>query len=293
MTTKFLWYPPSGEAPMEWGPEYPWRLHDFEGLENTLSDLATIKSPSQLGETAVDITVPPRVISVALRDIAESMEDYYEHRRSLIRALTQRIPRGNSLPVLGVLRVLREDLPPLDIDASPRSSPQLSPMSTGFPGALADVELLCPYPYLRDVADSAITLEQDGGLEFPLEFPFESLSNNVEQTIVNEGDVDAPMLVRLYGDVTTVTMTNVTTGEAFRITGQIEADQFIEVDTAFGQKRVELNDTGVVTNAMHRLDLAMAELWSLQPGANLVRFEADINTSGRATVSWRQRYSGI
>ena len=296
VSTTLIWTPANGDGDMLWGPDFPYRLHDVEGLENTLSSVTMIKSPSQLGETPVDVMVPPRVITVQLRLLEADMESYWNARRVLSRALTQPQPRGNSVPKLGTLRVLREGLPAFDIDASPRSSPQITPSGVGFPGGVADIELVCPYPYFREAVDSERTMETAGaGFEFSVQFPVESESNNIEQTIVNAGDVPAPIRARLYGDATTVRLRNVTTGEVFEVTGNVPATHYIEVNTEFGAKSVELVTiaTGARVNAMDRLNLNMADLWQLQPGSNQVLFEADLNPSGRATVVWRQRYDGI
>jgi hypothetical protein len=115
------------------------------------------------------------------------------------------------------------------------------------------------------------------------------------QAVANDGDVDAPVTARLYGDVTTARIRNLTTGEELEITGHIAAGEYVEVSTAFGDKRVELVviATGVRTAVMDRINLAKPDFWSLRPGLNLVTFEADVNVSGRAELYWRQRQSGF
>jgi hypothetical protein len=296
MSSSLVWIPANGDAPIEWGADYPYRLVHVDGLEQTVSRLATIKSPSQLGETAVDVTVGTRVITVQLRIVGDDMEAYWELRRTLARALTHPRPRGNAVPLLGVLRILREGLLALEIEAAPRNSPQISPMARGFPGGVADIELDCPYPYFREIDDSSATLQTAGaGLEFSTELPMEVESGNATQDIVNEGDVDAPFLARLYGDATTVRLRNLTTGEVLEIMGNVPATQYLEVDTEPGAQRVELVTiaTGARQSVMNRLNLAKADLWLLRPGANLVAFEADLNPSGRASLTWRRRYSGV
>ena len=120
-----------------------------------------------------------------------------------------------------------------------------------------------------------------GGFAFAVEFPLEMTSNNVEVEIANLGDVDAPITARLYGDVTTARIRNLTTGEVLEITGNIAATEYVEVSTAFGDKRVEqvVIATGVRTSVMDRINLAKPDFWALRPGLNVVTFEADVNVS--------------
>ena len=94
-------------------------------------------------------------------------------------------------------------------------------------------------------------------------------SNNVVVEVANLGDVDAPVTARLYGDVTTARIRNLTTGEALEITGNIAATEYVEVSTAFGDKRVELVTiaTGERTSVMDRINLAAARLLGAPPGA--------------------------
>jgi hypothetical protein len=158
-----------------------------------------------------------------------------------------------------------------------------------------DIEWLAPEPYWRAVADIQVLFTGAGGFGFAVTFPLEMTSNNVQVEIANDGDVDAPVTARLYGDATTTRIRNLTTGEELEITGHIAAGEYVEVSTAFGDKRVELVviGTGVRTPAMDRINLAKPDFWSLRPGLNLVTFEADVNVSGRAELYWRQRQSGF
>lgn len=161
---------------------------------------------------------------------------------------------------------------------------------------VADIEWEAPYPFWQDVADSSAQFQASGaGLQFPLYFPVVIPENNVEQGIINLGDVDAPIIARLYGDMTIVRLINETTGEVLEITGNIPATQYVEVATGFGEKKVELVTiaTGARVSILDRVNLAKADFWSLRAGDNVVRFEADTNVSGYMQLYWRPRYTGV
>lgn len=277
------------------GNDAAYRLLNLEGIGPLSINPQSIKSPSQVGVTAVDAIVPARTVVAQLLMQAGSSADMWPLRTALARAMVQAPVRRGETLTLGRLRLTSDGRPALELDVLPRSGEIERPRGRGFLQA-ADLEWLAPNPYWRETSDSRLDFTTDsGGFEFELEYPLDMTSNNVEQEVDNQGDVDAPVLIRIYGEVDTARMINVTTGETIEISGVIEDDEYIEIQTGFGQKAVTLVNTGTLvrTNAMDRLNLALADFWSLRPGLQTVKFEADLNTSGRAELFWRQRYSGV
>lgn len=288
------WIPAAGTpVPFTTGPAAPYRLLALDGIGPVAVEPQTIKSPGQAGATAVDILVPPRVVVLQALLQAADNAALWALRSAVSRAMVAQPVRHGEAQETGRLVFERDGMAAVEIEAIPRSASVPAPR--GGVGVLPiDLEWLCPYPYWRDEEDVAVALEGEGGFEFSLEFSLEMTSNNVQQEIVNAGDVDAPIVARIYGDCTDASLINDTTGETLTVVDQIEADQYVEISTAFGDKRVELVDGGVRTSIMDRVDLSGGDdFWSLRPGANTVRFDAGVNVSGRATVAWRQRYGGI
>lgn len=296
--TVVRWQPALGE-PVEFraGRAVPYRLLSLDGIGPVASAPIARRSPGQIGETAVDVLVPPRVVSAQLLVQAESREALWPLRAALARALVTEPAISDTYDVysLGRLRVLeRIGSPDLELKCIPRSVHLPAPAGgVGF--VHSDVEFYAPMPWWESLYESQLWFGSgEAGLGWPVEWPVEFASNNVEQEATNEGDVRAPVTMRLHGEMTTARLTNVETGAALEVTGAIEADEYIEVSTAYGQQRVELVEAdGTRTNVMDRLNLSIADFWQLLPGANTVRFEATVNTSGRALLLWRSRYSGI
>lgn len=296
MATLVEWFPADGSALVRFttGAAAPLRLMRLEGTEPTAVEAVVVKSPNQPGATALDVVVPPRVVTLGGLVQAATPAAAWDLRAGLLRSLVQQPTRLGETYALGRLRVTLDGRAPLELRALPRSSRIERPAGTK---ALApfDIEWLAPEPYWRAIADTQVLFTGAGGFSFGVQFPLQMTSNNVDIEIANLGDVDAPITARLYGDVTTARLRNLSTGEELEITGNIGAAEYIEVSTAFGDKRVErvVIATGARTSVMDRINLERPDFWALRPGLNVVTFEAAVNVSGRAELYWRQRHSGF
>lgn len=115
-------------------------------------------------------------------------------------------------------------------------------------------------------------------------------------TATNSGDVDAPITAKLYGPATQVTLTNVTTGEAFTVDVALtDVTHWLEVDTSPGAKTIRhYTAVGVYTDAFSGLVLNDARLWALRPGASAVTFAATgSGADTSAVLTWRNRWAGL
>lgn len=299
--TVLEWFPPVGD-PVRFtsGRQAAYRLRSLDGIGPVPVTPVTTRGPGQSGETMLDAVLPARVVVVQGLLQATDQAALWDLREALSRALSlQPVPSGGQQR-LGRLRLARVGQQEVELDAVPRSvSIPMPPGGVGI-GAL-DAEFLAPYPFWRDIVDRSLTMQQAGGFEWDLEFPLEMPTANLELDVVNEGDVDAPVLIRFWGAMEDPVLHNDTTGQSLAVEGVIagagsgDDGEYVEVDTTFGAKRVDLVDasSGVRTNAMDRLDLSRADFWSLRPGVNRIRFEADSNPTGWAQVVWRPRWSGV
>ena len=292
MATLVEWFPADGSASARFttGAAAPLRLLRLEGTEPVTVEPVTVKSPNQPGATALDVVVPPRVVTLG-------------------GLLAGGHARGRLGPARRAPALARPAADPARRDVRPRppAGDPRRPRSRSSSGRCRaartssarrarrrsrpfDLEWLAPEPYWRAIADTQVLFTGHRRLRRSgVEFPLEMTSNNVEVEIANLGDVDAPITARLYGDVTTARIRNLTTGEVLEITGNIAASEYVEVSTAFGDKRVEqvVIATGVRTSVMDRINLAKPDFWALRPGLNVVTFEADVNVSraGRAVLA--------
>lgn len=285
------WHPPNGGpvVTLIGGSKALVRLLRAQGLEAVAGEPVTTKAPGQAGETALDVMVPPRVVTA---QAYLQSNDPWAQRDELGGSFSIEPLRPGEEFVLGRLRAIRHaPLPAVEVQAMVRS---VAFTRVGVLHAL-DVEWYAPTPWWTAPEDTFLRFEEEGGFVWPLVFPLAMPSFNIEQVVVNPGNVSSPVLVRLYGEVTTPCIHNETTGEALELVGDITADQYLEVNTSFGRKSVELVtiSTGARVNALDRLNLNLADFWQLRPGANELRFEADVNVSGRVDLYYRPRWGGI
>jgi Phage tail protein len=121
------------------------------------------------------------------------------------------------------------------------------------------------------------------------EFPFEmSESDPIEfgsyiptKIVVNEGQVEAPVIIEIVGACINPIIENVTTGEMIRFKNlTMGADDRLLIDTTFGQKKVILND---VENVFYTLDFSTT-FFNLRLGENEIDFRDDTLVTPEATI---------
>ena len=97
-----------------------------------------------------------------------------------------------------------------------------------------------------------------------------------------------PVEIEFTGPAINPTVTNLTTGELMKVNRLLDANDVLEISTAFGDKYVKINGQ----NAFHYIDLD-STFWQLQPGDNILSYTSNndsINT--KVIVKWKNRYVG-
>jgi hypothetical protein len=96
---------------------------------------------------------------------------------------------------------------------------------------------------------------------------------------VNEGQVAAPVVIRIIGACVNPRIDNLTTGEFILFKNlTLGEDDVLEIDTTFGQKKVLLNGQ----NAFNKLDFS-STFFNLKIGENLIEFTDDTGSTA-ATI---------
>lgn len=238
----------------------------------------TSKGPGQVGESALDVIVPPRSINAHAMVQTLEWADFWDAERAISRAMVSIPVRyGESLD-LGRLLFERDGESDLEIYAMPRSA--ALEVVKGSKRGILDAEWECPYPYFQETADTdSAEIDVDDSL-----------------TVANPGDVDAPYLARIYGPATEVTLTNLTTGQVFTVTVALADDtEWLEVNTTPGDKYIRKHTSPTAwDNAIAGLSTTDFQLWQLRPGNNSVKLEAVGDTADtHAVVSYRPRYAAL
>lgn len=276
--------------------ELPIMLMSMSNFSSNMLEAISRSTPGQLGETLIGLSAKGKSlqIGVALAAAEHDREGYWALRRRLVAALATPLPRPGSLPELGTLRLLRAGQDPVYVNAVPI----LSPRETGRPDRASvtmDIMFFCPDPYWRFDGDTTSELRQSA-TEFPLSFPLEVQSLNVSVTIDNDGDIDVPMVARIYGEVVNPRLINNASGEIISFNYTVPEGQYIEINTGFGVKEATLKDESdpdFELNLLPYIDLDTSSFWYLLRGSQQVRFEADNNVSGSAEIVWSPRLAGV
>ena len=163
------------------------------------------------------------------------------------------------------------------------------------------ISLICPDPFLKDVntTKSEIAIWRNV-FEFPLELLEEGIELGYREpslivNIFNKGDVPCAMTIQFKALATVVnpSLFNVNTREYFKINKTMNAGEIITITTHFGNKRVELNQNGVISNAFNWIDLN-STFMQLEPGDNLLRYDADDGIDNLEVSIWHTpQYLGV
>ncbi len=133
-----------------------------------------------------------------------------------------------------------------------------------------------------------LTLPQSGGVTIPATFPLVfGASSGGSVIATNDGTAETYPTITLQGPLINPALTNETTGERLALTLTLGASDTVVINMA---RRTILQ--GGTTNRMGA-KAAGSTFWSLSPGDNTLRFQADAYDVGTATVAYRSAYLGL
>lgn len=177
-----------------------------------------------------------------------------------------------------------------NIDVSPMNWP-----------VVALISMICPRPYFEalDAIISDIT-SITGLLSFPLTLIASGIRLGNLQTsqavnVINSGDIPIGMIIRYRatGSVVNPKLLNTQTMEYIELNTSMIAGDIITITTEIGQKRIELNRGGTITNIFNTLVVG-SKFLQLSEGDNILYGSA---ISGSAAllieVEYRNKYSGV
>lgn len=265
------------------------RLLDFQGTGKVDLEIQTQKAPFQDGATYIDSLVEPRPLSIEVGVFGSDTIDLNNKKRLLASVFNPKLGEG-------ILRYEYEG-GVKEINAIPEHSPDFPTGSGNINQRFQRVflDFICPNPFWLSITESTEPMAAwIGGLSFPLRLATKFSERGTRRKIVNDGDVAVPIEITMKGNVTNPIITNSTTSEFIKVNKTLSQDEKLIINTAFGKKRVEIEDVnGLRTNVFHYIDLD-SSFFSLVQGENIIEYNAD---SGRedATVQivWKNRYLTI
>ncbi|MEK4273136.1 distal tail protein Dit [Paenibacillus sp. FSL R7-0026] len=268
------------------GTSKPFYLERIKGTGGVPGDLLSTQSPYQDGSSFVEMRLADRPIVVEGGIVANSREQMYQYRRDFMRILNPKLGLGKLVYTNSArsyaIQAIAENTPEFD-DRIVNNQP-------------FTINFICPDPYFTDETQISKGLRfESGGLTFPLRLPTQFAYSAYRGLFQNDGDVETPVEIHYKGPALNPVVINETTGEFIKVNYDLGENDVLVINTAFGQKRVEVvNTDGTRTNVFHWIDLG-STFFQLQPGRNMLRYDSDREgdrSVATVTVYWYNRYGG-
>lgn len=267
----------------------PYVFVSFDTSGNEASIVKT-KGYMQDGVSVGNVTMNEMTLPIEFYIKGMSLEEVYKLRQQMNRIIN---------PKLGPFSIT-VDLPhgtftnTVSIEALPRYRVEDERYQVVQRGLF---HILLTDPYWKNDNDIEVPLiSWEPNFSFPFSFaPTVTFGTKGEQQrVVNNGDVDTPVKIDVYGPCTSPIITNLTTIEFIKIERDVPAGQRLEINTAYGQKTVQLiKSDGTIINAYNWIS-ADSKLFSLRRGLNILDYNADIGRdSTTVIVRFREQYISL
>lgn len=275
------------------GNSAPFILSKIEGTGGANTNIKTTRSPGQDGSTVHEITLEERPLPIEGAIVARTAEEMYSLRKKLSRVL-------NSKNGAGTLKY-ENDAGVYEIKVIAEESPKFNEKHDNSRKQLFTIDFLAHNPFWLDIYESKEEIAQWMG---DLQFNFELLSDGIEMghresssivNINNRGDVSCGMRIEFMAlaSVVNPSLFNINTREYIKVKRTLEARDRLNINTSFGNKRVELLKNGVASNVFNYIDLSSTFL-QLEVGDNLLRYDAESGIENLdVSIYYKPLYSGV
>lgn len=147
---------------------------------------------------------------------------------------------------------------------------------------VAQISIICPKPYFKSVDELIANFnEVSSYFTFPFSITeagmeFSVITTNIRKSIVNTGDVDTGIVIKLFaiGEVVNPVIYDVFNKTHFKLNFTMQASDTLVINTNTGEKSVELIRDGVSTNAMGYMQ-PDSTWFILGAGDNVFTYDAD------------------
>lgn len=274
---------------IELGNAAPFLVTTVDGLGSPPNEIYTQKSPFQDGVSVTGSSLESRNIVIEGKIIGANRQIY---RNTLLSVLNPKLS-GKLIIDLGSTQ--------RQIDCKVEQAPYF-PGESGQNHQDFSISLIAPNPFWQDISESKTDISTEtGNLEFPLEIPAEGLELSIRTisfitNIYNPGDVETPIKVRLKatGTVENPIIENLNTGEYIRIKRTLAEGDTLEINTAFGNKRVEIiKPDGNRENVFHYIDYK-STFFQLAGGDNTIKYDAEVGENNLdVSIYYTPQYLGV
>ncbi len=291
MSERVIYENDNGQS-IEVGYSFPYFLQGFAGQDGTSANITKVSGVDQDGSTITNVVLAERNLQLTGLITGKTKEEIAQYRGKLLRVFSPKTQGWLQYEYGDVKRRIRCQV---------ETAPKFSKENKAFNIQAFLVDLICPNPYWQDISTvkSEIAIWRSA-FEFPLEIMQDGIEIGFREpslivNIFNPGDVACGMRIQYKAIATVVnpSLLNINTGQQFKINRTMGAGEIITVTTDFQNKRVELNQNGVISNAFNWVDLNSTFL-QLEPGDNLLRYNADDGVDNLEVSIWfTPQYLGV
>jgi len=276
---------------IEIGYSFPYFFQGLSGQDGAEANITKVSGAGQDGTTITNVVLTDRDLQLRGAIRGSSKDEIEKYRTKLLRVFNPKSQGWLQYEYGSLKRRIR-----CQVETGPKFSKKKTFKYQDFL-----IDLLCPNPYWQDLSStkSEIAIWR-GALEFPLELAEEGIEIGFREpslivNVFNSGDVACGMKIQFkaLATVENPSLFNVNTREYFRVNKVMSAGEIITVTTHFQNKRVELNQNGVISNAFNWIDLN-STFMQLEPGDNLLRYDADDGIDNLEVSIWyTPQYLGV
>ena len=262
-------------------PEYG--VVDYEGLESTDYEMETEANINDIGERKKRKKLLARPITIEF-DYLGSDEKKSQKRQELIGFFSPFRSGTLTVDYMGVERTIEYEVTGFKI-SSKNVYDTLSCL----------LELSCMDPMFQDVLQMGEKISTwVDGWKWKFKLPFRMKQRGEpRKNIINEGHVETPVEIEFHGPAVNPQILNLITGEFIRIERELTSDDILYINTAFGEKKVEIIRDGVREDAFDYLDLE-SKFFSLQVGDNVIEYQSENGLNPQSVqIYYYNRYIGV
>ena len=255
---------------------------EYSGIEATDYELEKSVNSNFIGERLKRKKVLSRPIAISADYLGN--EDKSDKRQELIRFFS---PFSSGILTVNHLGVEREI--EYEVESFHFTSQNI------YDVLEFEIELSCMDPMFKDIVqtgESISTWIKGWAWKFTLPFKLKE-RGEPKKNVFNSGQTEAPVEIYFHGPAVNPKIMNLSTGEFIRIKRELTSDDILYINTAFGQKKVEIIRGGVSTDAFDYIDL-QSVFFSLQVGDNMLEYTSENGLDPQSVeVRYKNRYIGV
>ncbi|HNZ62769.1 MAG TPA: phage tail family protein [Bacillota bacterium] len=295
---KIRYINPRGEV-VEVSPVVPPYIFESVSGIGAVDVTSNIQTPAGMdGALYYGLRLNDREVTLNLHVYGDERRSMYENRSKLIRILGSALNRSGEKGKLFYENDYGRWWIPAVVRQGPRENGRR--LRNYFP---MQIVFYCPDPAWRTETATVNRLAYlSGGFKFPLNIPAVNQltpgirfgSRGYVATIVNDGDVQAPIHVEITGTATRPRIELVKTGEFLAVNRELAAGDRLTISTERGAKLATIvRATGTIENAVGAID-PQSTWFQLQPGPNELSYSSgDDTTTATVIIRTFSRFGGV